>query len=323
MFALKKKHLINIIFTLIISGIIIFIFTKNISLQEITQAFTAITFKDYIIFLSFMLFALLVRTYKYYLLTDKKIGLYPLTLITLVRNFSVDLLPARSAALTFYTYYGKKFGLNIASGTGSFIISALYDSSAIFLLLALIYPFAQIELNFQLALIILISLSIIILTMIFYANQISNLFIRLRFLDKYKIIREYKKDLKQYLEKKDTFYERFRLFFLSFILRLCKYLSLFMLFCAINASPINFNNFATLTFCLAFAELSSILPVQGFAGFGTWEMAFSFMFQFLNLSGKDPFITALVIHVVTQITEYSIGILAMIKLNFIQEKNTN
>ena len=55
---------------------------------------------------------------------------------------------------------------------------------------------------------------------------------------------------------------------------------------------------------------ADLLPVQGLAGFGTWETAFHLVFSLLAPEHPNPFITGLLIHTVTQLWEYLLGLLS-------------
>ena len=77
----------------------------------------------------------LLRAVKYRILVAGKISFSSMFLITLVRNFSVDLLPARTASLAFYSYLAKKEGISIEEGASSFVISMFYDSLALSVML--------------------------------------------------------------------------------------------------------------------------------------------------------------------------------------------
>jgi hypothetical protein len=65
------------------------------------------------------------------------------------------------------------------------------------------------------------------------------------------------------------------------------------------------------SFGIAGTELSSFLPIQGLAGFGTWEAAFALVAGKIGFSFDNAFLTALVIHLTTQVWEYSLGLAAL------------
>jgi hypothetical protein len=76
--------------------------------------------------------------------------------------------------------------------------------------------------------------------------------------------------------------------------------------------------FSKFSFALAGTEMSTLLPIQGVGGFGTWELAFKIIFENMNVLPKGTeaphFISfaqvGIIIHIISQVWEYSIGILA-------------
>jgi hypothetical protein len=81
-----------------------------------------------------------------------------------------------------------------------------------------------------------------------------------------------------------------------------------LLFSGFSGTPWSMKNFAVLTFAIAAAELSALLPLQGLAGFGTWEGAFKLAVASLSLPIADPFLVAFSLHLATQLWEYTIGL---------------
>ena len=65
------------------------------------------------------------------------------------------------------------------------------------------------------------------------------------------------------------------------------------------------------------AELTSALPVKGIAGFGTWETAWTLTFQLLNFDSRLAIISGIGVHLLTNLFEYSLGILAILVLAFL------
>ncbi|MCP5102706.1 MAG: hypothetical protein GY950_04970, partial [bacterium] len=80
-------------------------------------------------------------------------------------------------------------------------------------------------------------------------------------------------------------------------------------------------NFASFSFGLAGTELSSLLPIQGIGGFGTWELAFSVIFKALAIPAQNLKEAGIVIHITTQVWEYAIGFVALAYL-FISSRST-
>jgi hypothetical protein len=108
-----------------------------------------------------------------------------------------------------------------------------------------------------------------------------------------------------------------RVFFLSIFIRLAKYGSLFFLLHSILLSHgFTFKdlNFLKLILGVTGAEFSSVLPIKGIAGFGTWESAWALSFRLMGFDPNLAIISGLAVHLITQVFEYLLGILSIIIL---------
>jgi uncharacterized membrane protein YbhN (UPF0104 family) len=89
-------------------------------------------------FLLISLAALVLRTLRYWLLLERRAPLWPLTLVTLVRNLFVDLVPARAGAAASYLYLvTARLGLPVEAAIASFALSFVLDTLALAPLLLL------------------------------------------------------------------------------------------------------------------------------------------------------------------------------------------
>ena len=104
---------------------------------------------------------------------------------------------------------------------------------------------------------------------------------------------------------------------LSFGVRLCKYLALYVLLIGL-VIPIGYQfsdyPFSKVFIGLCSAELSSSLPISGIAGFGAYEGAWALVFQILGYPEKIAIITGISHHIITQLYGYSLGGLALLAL---------
>jgi uncharacterized membrane protein YbhN (UPF0104 family) len=116
--------------------------------------------------------------------------------------------------------------------------------------------------------------------------------------------------------------ERVKLVGISFASRLCKYVYNFILFEGVLHLGVGLKNFSLFCFGLAVTEISSMLPIHGPAGFGTWELAFSLIFSALRVPADNIKEAGFVIHITSQVWEYSIGILALAFLAFSPVRGT-
>ncbi len=310
---------VKYILPFLITALIFYVFLKRTSLESIREYKNLLRIDYLFIFISLSIAGTVLRTLRYRILLEKKIKVFDLFLITLVRNFSVDLLPARTASLLFYTYFTNREGVNIEEGGASFVVSMFYDllSLSVLLSFALLYLSSYDNrggLFWAVFFIFLLSLFFII-----FSGKIINIISSIKFIDRFKKIKGILIELGIYFKKHNSFWERVELFLLSIFIRAFKYLSLFVLFVSLTGADFVLKKIAIFSFGISATELSSVLPVQGLAGFGTWELAFKYVFTLIGIKLKNPFLVGLIIHTITQVWEYSIGLIALIFL-FLKRK---
>ncbi len=325
-----KKVVTNFIIPVVITIAILYIFFRDISISDIKVNFLRIPLTYLGAFILLSLAATVLRALKYHILLSKKMNFRDIFLITLVRNFSVDLLPARTASLVFYSWLTKKKGIALEEGASSFVVSVFYDALALSFMLGGLIFFLETSVNpwaIYSGMALIFSLSVV---MIFFADGIIRFILRQKIIKirRFPKLEGILKNIDAYLDRHKKNSERLYIFFLSLLIRLIKYIFIYILFEGVVKIGGGVPTFATFSFMLAVTELSALIPVQGLGGFGTWELAFLFTFKlfFPNLNLPDDIIKAagFVIHITTQVWEYSIGLLALLYLSIsIKKPQTN
>lgn len=272
------------------------------------------------VFIILVLLGVWLRAYRYYLLLGKRIPLKDLFLITLVRNFAVDLLPARSAALIFYTFLTRKQGVEYEEGASSFVVAIFYDLLALAVMLAGLGLFLKGGISRGVMYWALLFLFFLSVAFIGFSHHLLAMVAKIGFVRKFGKLERILTKIQNYLQAHHRHSEQLKLFFLSLLIRLGKYISLYILFWGVVRIPISSHTFSQFCFGMAGTEMSSMLPIQGLGGFGTWELAFSIFFKTFNIPAGDPFLTGLVIHVTTQVWEYSVGLAAFLYLSLRRSK---
>jgi len=303
---------------LIISVIVFYLFFDNISLSDIFYNIVAIPIEIFLTYALLTIIGTILRAYRYFILLSKQVSFFDLFLITLIRNFSVDLLPGRSASLAFYTILLKKKDISFARGSSSFILSVFYDGLALVIMLSILLLFIADNLWSGVYISMLIILLISIIT-VFFSENIIKIIINIKFIKKTKKIYDFLNEINNYLNLHKNNNERIIIFILSLLIRIVKYLFIFVLFIGIMKIGFELNVFSKFSFALAGTELSSLIPIQGLGGFGTWELAFKVLFESLNVMGNNTNNSliglaqaGIIIHIVSQVWEYGIGIIALI-----------
>lgn len=310
-----RRVFLRILLPLAITILIAFFFFRHITPNDIASALGRLPVTAMLAFIALSLVGTWLRAVKYRILIAGQLGMVDMLLITLVRNFAVDLLPARTASLAFYTALTKRRGLTLEEGGASFVISVFYDVLALSLMLGglmLFFPPPGPVKGFiitGMGILFLLSLIFILIPgpcLRWIKSQ--------PFLNRHAKLRRTIHTLSTYLDAHAGAAERLQLLALSLAIRLVKYVSVFILFCALVPVERNPAAFSHFSLGLAGTEMSALLPIQGAGGFGTWEMAFELVFRGLGSAQTDLRLTALVIHIATQVWEYAIGLLAFLAL---------
>jgi len=310
-----KKIGLRFVLPLLLTLIILVVFLRQVSWLDLKNTFLSIPLFCFFIFILLVLLGAFMRAYRYFLLLDKKISLRDLFLITLVRNFAVDLLPARSAALLFYTFLTRKQGVDYEEGASSFVVAIFYDVLALAVMLAGLALFLKGGMPrgvLYWGLVMLFSLSA---AFIVFFHHVLALMLKIGFIQRIEKLRQVLTKVQYYLQGHQSSGERLKLFSLSLLIRLGKYISLYVLFWGVVRIAVTPHTFSQFCFGMAGTEMSSMLPIQGIGGFGTWELAFSIFFKSFSIPAGDPFLTGLVIHVTTQVWEYMVGLAAFLYLS--------
>ncbi|NIR10329.1 MAG: hypothetical protein GTN82_33325 [Candidatus Aminicenantes bacterium] len=311
-----KKVVFNFIIPVAVLVIILLVFFSDISIHDIKTNFLKIPVVYLLAFILLSLLGTYIRALKYHILLSKKLHFGDIFLITLVRNFSVDLLPGRAAALIFYSWLTKKKGIALEEGASSFVVSVFYDALALSFMLGGLLFFLKTEVNqwfIYIAVAVIFTISIV---MIFFAEYMFRFALEKKLISRFQKLERVVKKIYKYLIEHKKSSERFQVFLLSLATRIVKYLFMFILFEGVVHLGFGLDNFSRFSFGLVGTELSSLFPIQGPAGFGTWELAFTVIFEALKIPAENIKEAGFVIHITTQVWEYFIGLLALAYLFF-------
>ena len=325
-----KKGVTNFVIPITITIAVLYIFFRDISITDIKATFLKIPLTYLAAFILLSLAGTVLRALKYHILLSKKLSYQDIFLITLVRNFSVDLLPARTASLVFYSWLTKKKGIALEEGASSFVVSVFYDGLALCFMLGGLIFFLETSVSrwaIYTGMGLIFSISII---MVFFSDGIICFILKQNIvkLNRFPKLERILKNINEYLIHHSKNSERLYIFSLSLLIRLIKYIFLYILFDGVVGIGGGLHTFATFSFMLAVTELSALIPIQGLGGFGTWELAFLLTFKLffpgLNLSDDIIKAAGIVIHVTTQVWEYFIGLLAFLYLSMsIKKRHAN
>jgi len=302
----------------LVLAVIIAVFFRDLTPADILSNFLRIPPAFLAAFALLSLLGTLLRTWQYSVLLSGELRFGGLFLITLVRNFSVDLLPGRTASLAFYSWLTRKRGIALEKGAASFVLSVFYDSIALTLMLGILlisFSTGMSRWPILAAMAVLFAASALVL---FFSRPLLQFLLKNGRLSRLRLARieGTVRLVHEYLAAHEGMPERLKLLGISFASRLCKYVYNYILFEGVLHLGISLKHFSLFCFGLAATEASALLPIHGPAGFGTWELAFAFVFSALRVPAANIQEAGFVIHITSQAWEYAIGLLALAYLAF-------
>ncbi len=125
---------------LLVSGaILVYLFTaQGADPRALVPLVRAISLPGLLAYVAISAVGLVLRALRYRLLLGRPVPLWPLVLVTAVRNMAVDLIPARAGAAASYLYLvTARLGLPLEAGVASFALSFILDTLAVAPLLVL------------------------------------------------------------------------------------------------------------------------------------------------------------------------------------------
>lgn len=326
-----RHKALYIVLSLVVSVILMGILLKQIDPGDLKRTFLHIHLPSLFAYIGVYFISVWLRAWRYkILLCPQPVAWKHITLATLIRNCFDDLLPARVGSLSYIYVLNQRLGLPFKEATSSFIVAFVLDFLTLgpFLILAILavglgtaaiaspLVMGAAGLFFLLMLLVLwkivpvleflLRVFISILRGLHLENRKASTFLTGK-------TREVIQSL-SLLEKTKL---GVPVLIQSFFIRLCKYASVYLLLYALLRS--HGYSLADLSFWktilgLTGAEFTAVLPIKGLAGFGTWETAWVFTFKLLDFPDSLATISGIGIHLITNISEYSLGILSILIL---------
>ena len=320
----KSFNLKNLIFLLCSAAVTVGVFSylmKHVSWQEVKDLITGAFWKGLVLYLIHSLAMSIFRTWRYVILLDvsgfrpSKVSLF---LVTLVRNFFSDLLPARLGSLIYVAIVNTRLGVPFGAAASSFAIAFLYDIIAVIPLLAIaafIVAGTMAEISQVtvvggcLALLVIV---VIILRMIPFMGDKVGGWLSQRFGEEKGMgklgVSFVSAATEMRLCRKVGI--EFRVFILSIAVRLMKYGGMYWLLYAM-LQPEGYGlgdlSVAKVMIGLLMPEAAASLPISGIGGFGAYEFTWSLTFEMLGFPEGLAKLTSISHHLVTQLYGWGLG----------------
>ncbi|MDO8643183.1 MAG: lysylphosphatidylglycerol synthase transmembrane domain-containing protein [Candidatus Woesearchaeota archaeon] len=275
-----------------ISVLLVWLLFHSINISDLADAFSRVTLIG--VALGFVLYALgyLIRAVRFYYLLDKKLGLRVLFFVVCIHNMINSLLPARLGELS-YVYLVKKKNIPLAQSTAGLVLTRIFDLIALIILflVALFMARATLPVFFKnLIPVVWVVLGVLIvgsITLILCEPWLR------RFADSRLQILRMLHSFVHSFRREHTCSKIIMLSLSSIVLWISQFLMIYFIFW--HMLPVS--GWYILIGSL-FPILSTVLPVQGIAGFGSIEAAWALAFVMLGLSKEVAIATGFVFHFV-------------------------
>jgi uncharacterized membrane protein YbhN (UPF0104 family) len=337
---MPKNKFLYISLSLVISVILIWLLLFKIKIEDLIRTFQQIYWPALLAYMAVTLLGTGFRAWRYkWLLQPQPVSWANIILVTFVRNSLVDLLPLRIGSLSYIYILNKRLDFSFEMATSTFVLAFVFDFLTLspFLILAILavglgtISISNFTLLFLALLFFFINFLILwkIIPVFSFLIKISQSLLRISKLERKNwtkiAIEKAKSTLSSFAEiQKRKLY--FPVFFLSLLVRLTKYIAVFfLLFSLLRSQGFIFYelNFWKTILGLTGAELTSILPIKGLAGFGTWESAWALTLELMKFSPQIAIISGIGVHFITNLFEYTLGIasLFILGLPLIRERS--
>ncbi len=318
----RKKKILSFIISVNITILLFLFLFKKSDIGRIKESIFNININYLIFYIIFSVSNAIFRAYRYKLLIlPIKIKWHSIIGLTFVRNIFVDMFPAKVGALSYVVLLNQKYKIPIDTCLSSFFYSFLFDILTLppYLILSYYIIVEAGELKFSFLLLLLaLCLMGLTLALIFYLDRVISIImsklVKFKYfkIDKFYFIFNKMEELAKALKAvKELGYLK-RILFISLLMRGFKYLGLYSLFYAVylKSGLIQLKQLSYLIFGITAADFTALLPIQGIAGFGTWETAWALAFKFFGVPKEESAYVGLLIHLYAQSWEYTIGFIA-------------
>lgn len=328
-----KGSKFKIFLSIAIGIIVLCVLLLQVNLSDIIRKIISIPYKYLLLSLFIYLLFNMFRIFRFHFLLNRKINLKELTPIVLVHGLFLNILPSRMGEFS-YIYMLKRKGISVSESIPVLLIARIFDGLAILFLFTISVFFLGDEIpatissafNFVFLLIILAILLIFILIYIGINAKASKKALKRIILgagfgkhriatwtidklskvfDGFKMIR---------LEKKIIL-----LLLYSFFIWICGYMVYVILLRGMGIQL----SFWAIFVGASFVVLSSLVPIQGIAGFGTTEGIWTIVFLILGLGKESAITSGFSFHIIRLLFAFFLGLISLLIMIFSEQKIKN
>ena len=273
------------------------IFIKLVSLNEILDFLSLVDVYSVVAGFSLYSVSQVVRAVRWNLLL-KAGSLGIMFLVSSATIFMNNILPARTGELSWF-FYMRKVGYNLSVSAFSLILGRFSDLFGLFFLFLLLYAFEHsVWYGIPVALLFMFWG-----WMVFKIIMILPAFWKIR-------------DFRQYVERELTPIRLTSVVVLSFISFVCKFIA--VLFVIENVFSVDVTDFML---ALAGGEITSVMPIHGFLGMGTYEAGFTVLYGIGEIGFREALKLGFISHMFFLLSSSILGILSMLLLHILPSKS--
>ncbi len=294
----------KVVFT-ILSLVFVIITLINLDFSVFRQFISKIKVQLIIYSFIFYFSSTLLRSIRWKYIFSKK-DLKEWFVITSINVMSNNIYPARTGELTLFFLADDIQKSEILSG---FIISRFMDLICISLIVLI-----------ALSNVVLTNMSKVRIIMVLIITIVVMFIIMMNLNKLAKVITKIEKlpiKVKDFIIVVSDFYEKhkaktFTIFVTSFLVWSSKYISTYFLAKNIFESISKDFSFWEIIFGVTFSELTTVLPIHNFGGFGTYETGWALLFIILGLDKREAYSTGFVFHVLLLLYSLILGLPSLI-----------
>jgi hypothetical protein len=269
------------------------------------------------------------RTLRFYLLLNKEVKIFDLFSIVCLHNFFNSLFPARSGELSYVLLLKKIHNRNLSDGIATLVVSRFFDFFCIGLFFILIVLSLQ-KISESIVITMYFTIFALIGAFIFFIllKEIDSKrgvfifgFLNNGYIGKNKYLSYFILKMREIYNQVMLISKKGGFFILSLILTSMFIWSIqyCMMYYIALSMQINIGLIPIL-FAVSFTFLTSLLPVQGIAGFGTTEAGWALGFILMGLSHEQAISTGIGFHLILILFFTILGLWGLIGLQISRYK---
>lgn len=301
--------------------------SNPISFYDVINILGDVSPRTFVLFFVIHMIGIVLRTFRFQVLiraaqTGVTPSFLPLTLVALVRNMTVDMLPARAGELFYVGLLNRGLGVRLDACFSSLAISIWFDIMVIIPLVFGLILYPVLDTGTQTRLLV-VAIVLVFICAVGILILYPGLDITAKWLQRFsagdskllnalqKFVSQFSDSVKRSLTRRSIA----KVFLLTVGVRFCKYSSIALLFTGIADAgfpELSGTDPGSIVIGLLASEAGASLPIPTFMSFGAYEAGGLAAFAMLGLPTAAAGLALFTIHIATQLVDYSFGGVALV-----------